>query len=135
MQPKISIIIPVTRQERLNKLFSLLDGLICDRSKTELIFYVDTDILEVANKCSKYIENTLFTRAIVEVSGNAAPSEIRIAKRRDRIVEAHNNIKKLISDDSEYVCGFEDDTHFPDNAIVEMIPIIQRGDIGFVEGV
>lgn len=136
MQPKTSIIIPITRHWALDKLFECLDDLICDTEKTELILYVDTDNNAVRLACYNYCDfSTKFTDKKVLISDNPAPSEVRINVRRDRIVEGREKIKELISEDSEYIFGVEDDTIFPADSIKRMLRSIQRKETGFVQGV
>lgn len=130
-----TIIIPITREWALEDLFSCLDGLDIERSETELILYLDTDNPKIKSKCSKYIENANWSHSMIAESGKPGPTEVRIAWRRDRIVENHEAIKKLIDPKSEYVIGFEDDTLFPADCAKKLLEHIKRPEVGFVEGV
>lgn len=134
-QPFISITIPVTRYWALDDLFYCLDNLICDHQKTELIFYLDTNDPRVLSKCSNYTDNSPFTRTFIKESGNPGPSEVRIAARRDRIVATKEAFKSLLSPESDYVFGIEDDSLFPPDTLQRLLPAAMRADVGFVEGV
>lgn len=114
-----------------------MDALKVNRENVDGIFYVDTDDPRVINPCIKKTEEYLktFRRWVCKVSGNMAPSEVRLLHRRDRIVEAHTKIKELLLDDSKYIFGVEDDTLFPEWSVNEMMPVIVRPDCGFIEGV
>lgn len=134
-QPKITIIVPITRDWALMSLFAKLNALRCDHANTELILYIDTDSPTIKRECSKYVEEAPFGTTKTAVSGNERPHEVTIYKRRDRIVEGHEAVKDLISDDSEFVFGVEDDSEFPADSIERLLPVIMRLEVGFVEGV
>jgi hypothetical protein len=99
---------------------------------SELILFVDTDDARVINMVSEYTDDCKFDVKVC-ISGNPAPSEVRISQRRDRIVANHEKIKEGIS--GEYVFGLEDDTIFPPDTLERLYKVIQREDVGFIQGV
>lgn len=133
-QPKITIIIPVTRKECLDKLFESLKNLVFDYERTDILFYVDCIDGVVIDKINTFMVTSIM-ETIVHFSGNEGVPNVRISKRRDRIVEVHKNIQHLIPRDTEYIMGLEDDTIFPADALQRMLPVIMRDNVGFIEGV
>ena len=129
--PEVSIIVTITRYWALEKLFECLDNLIVDMD-TELILYLDTDDNRVINIVSDYMDGCKYN-VKMSLSGNPAPSEVRIQSRRDRICENHERLKELVS--GKYIFEVEDDTIFPANTLKELYRYIQKDNVGFIQGV
>lgn len=129
-QPEIAIVIFITRHWAQKDLFYCLERLDIDPHHTQTIFYIDTNDPQINKEHMKDFINS----EIIETRRNG-PSEMRIAWRRDRIIENHENVKKYIKPEVQYVVGFEDDTLFDRDAVQRMLTLIQRPKVGFVEGV
>lgn len=138
---KIAIVIPITRYWALNQLFeSLLK--IKQPAGTELryVFYVDSPDPRIKNGLDYWIErinDNTAASCVWHYSKRPEPTEVRIAARRERVVEVHKDIVKLnLVGDADFVFGVEDDTILPDYALERLYRYITTNEnVGLVQGV
>ena len=133
---KIAIIVPITRAWALHKLFYNLEQLICEPKNVSLFMYIDTNNPEVKRECREYAKTSKFSQVITKISNNGPTYEVRIAKRRDRIVECHQVLQKLLWNMGfDYIFGVEDDTLFGSDTLQKLLEPMSIPDVGYVEGV
>jgi hypothetical protein len=96
--------------------------------------YCDTNDPKVRNGCRDYQKRSTFGKTVVKMTDNGPTYEVRIAKRRDRIVQFHKVMQKLLWE-FDYVFGVEDDTIFEPEALNKLMEPMSLDDVGFVEGV
>lgn len=75
-----------------------------------------------------------YDRVICVKSTNMEPA-YAISERREHIVNMHNQIRGLISDDVDYIFSVEDDGLVPDNALEHLLRVAQYNNTGMVTGV
>ena len=110
--PTTTIILPISREQHLLKVFASLELLECDRERTSLLAFVDGEA-DLFLTARNLVEQTKFAERLC-VQGNI-PGERRefsINTRRRRIAAIHNEIRKLIKP-CEYVFLIEDDGVLP----------------------
>lgn len=131
----ITIILPVSREQHLLRVFASLELLECDRERTNLLVYVDGDeaLHEVT---ANLVDQSKFTDRVCVRGDIPGPrKEFSINTRRRRIAAIHNEIHKLIKP-SEYVFLIEDDGVLPANALSRlMADYLAHPHAGFIEGV
>lgn len=130
----ITIILPVSRKNFLNRVFKSLNELECDPSKVNLLVTVDGtgDVFEKARNltvASKFNERLC-------VYGKKAPANVSsMRRRRQRISEIHNTMKGLLRR-CDYIFLTEDDTLLPPNALLKMMEGYRFfPEAGFITGV
>lgn len=134
MQPKITIVMPVSRKDYLQQIFAYLELANCDNERTNLLVIVDGDdrtFLDARNRTemSKFNE-----RLCVKFQDDVGVESISIKDRRTRISSIHNQIKSYIGD-CDYVLGIEDDTLIPFNTIEKLVSDYRIfPHAGFIEG-
>jgi hypothetical protein len=132
---KTVIVLPVSREQHLLRVFASLENLECDRGRTGLLVYVDGEpelYLTVRNlvQQSKFAE-----RLCVQGDIPGPRREFSINTRRRRIAVIHNEIQKLIKP-CEYVFLIEDDGVLPSDALSRLSADYQAHPFaGFIEGV
>lgn len=135
MQPIVTIILPVSREDYLQRVFSNLEMLECDMSKTNLCVLVDGDY-ELYTKVRNYTELSKFNERLC--SGfKTIMKEVPdgLFERRTRIAEIHNAFAAIIGK-CDYVFGVEDDTLVPNNALQLLLSDYEENQFaGFIEGV
>jgi len=133
--PATTIILPISREQHLLKVFASLELLECDRERTSLLAFVDgeADLLLTARNL---VEQSKFSERLC-VQGNI-PGERRefsINTRRRRIAAIHNACRELIKP-CDYVFLIEDDTTLaPDTLRRLMSEHLSHPHAGFVTGV
>jgi hypothetical protein len=129
------IILPVSREQHLLKIFASLENLECDRERTGLLAYVDGDeaLYKVA---ANLVTQSKFTeRLCVQGQIPGQRKEFSINTRRRRIASVHNTCRKLIKP-CEYVFLLEDDGIVPADALNRLLADYQAHPYaGFIEGV
>jgi hypothetical protein len=129
------IILPVSREQHLLRVFASLEVLECDRERTGLLIYVDGDeaLYEVA---ANLVDQSKFAdRQCIQGDIPGPRREFSINTRRRRIALIHNVIHKLIKP-CEYVFLIEDDGVLPADALSRLLADHQAHPYaGFVEGV
>lgn len=122
----------VSRDTFLDEIFSSLENLECDVSKTALLCIVNGEsdlFVKARNLCemSKYAE-----RLCIQEKPKTKIRQFDISGRRKRISSLHNLAKTHVN--TEYVFGVEDDTIVPANALEKLGEQYING-IGMIEGV
>ena len=133
--PATTIILPISRDQHLLKVFASLELLECDRERTSLLALVDgeADLFLMARNL---VDQSKFAERLC-VQGNI-PGERRefsINTRRRRIAAIHNEIRELIKP-CEYVFLIEDDGVLPADALSRLLAdYLAHPYAGFIEGV
>lgn len=136
MQPIITIFCAFTRQWAVDTWLANLEAVNHDPALTNLCFIVDGNQHLIANTLKKYSDKKGYRSFHVKINEDWQPNEVRLAIRRNRIAEVHNQSKDLITRcDGDIIIGLEDDTVF--DRLVSFEPLYAKLDagIGFVEGV
>jgi hypothetical protein len=133
--PTTTIILPISREQHLLKVFASLELLECDRERTSLLAFVDgeADLFRTAHNL---VEQSKFAERLC-VRGNipGLRKEFSINTRRRRIAAVHNACRKLIKP-CEYVFLIEDDGVLPPDALSRLLADYQAHPFaGFIEGV
>jgi hypothetical protein len=128
----ITIVLPISRTEHLDKVFKCLDSLICENN-TELLIIVDgKDILPVVREKAYSLKYSSIRVNLFESDG----AKDSINERRYRISDIHNFAVRFIRPDCDYVFLCEDDTTFPADSLEKLFCDIKKSDyIGYVTGV
>lgn len=133
--PQFSLILPVTRHDYLDTVLHSIGNMRLPVEQMEVLCMVDSDdktlIGHVANELIGGFHK--FNGVRVWFSGKKVfENDTKI--RRGRIIDVHNQAKKLVCD-SQYVMGLEDDTEAPSDAFERLFDLIlQDRAIGYVEG-
>lgn len=132
---KVTIFIPISREEHLDRLFACLELLDCDADQTNLLTYVDGNTA-LYEKARNFTEQSKFSdRSCVHRRNERKPVTFSLLERRRRIAAIKNESKALIGV-CDYVFGIEDDTIVPTHALEQLlIDYAAHPHAGFVEGV
>ena len=104
----ITIVMPVSRDTFLPRVFASLEFLICDRHETNLLTYVDGD-QTLFEKARNYTTSSKFAERLCVFRGKGQSNPTSIKSRRQRIADIHNEIKRFIGK-TDYIFLVEDDT-------------------------
>lgn len=130
----VTIIMPVSRDYYLQRIFAQLELLECDASETNLLTYVDGD-LELFQKTRNFTVNSKFRERLSVYRKRGVPNVGSIKRRRQRIADIHNEMKDII-DSCDYIFMIEDDTLIPTNALNNLlIDYADYPQAGFISGV
>lgn len=133
--PVTTIILPISREQHLLKVFASLELLECDRERTSLLAFVDGEA-DLYMTARNLVEQSKFAKRLCfqgNISGERR--EFSINTRRRRIAAIHNEIQKLIKP-CEYVFLIEDDGVLPSDALSRLSADYQAHPFaGFIEGV
>lgn len=135
MNHEVTIFIPVSRPEHLDRLFHALEVLECDATQTNLFTYVDGNselfvMVRNLTEASKFA-----SRLCVQRTADRTPATFGLHERRKRIAAIHNESKALIGK-CDYVFGLEDDTIPPSHALANLLMgYAAHPFAGFIEGV
>jgi hypothetical protein len=138
MHPIITIFCAFTRRWAIDEWLENLAAVQHDPSLTNLCFIIDCEELYIRNMLKKFAEDKGYRALHIKMNDGHYPNETRLAYRRQRVAEVHEQAKYLIAEcDGDYVIGLEDDTVFDrlENFDRLLNPIIEDSSIGFVEGV
>lgn len=143
MHPIITIFCAFTRQWAVDGWLDNLAHVEHDPALTNLCIIVDGDQHLIANTIKKFAEERHYRSFHVRVNEDWRPNEVRLAIRRMRVADVHNQSKDLIAKtDGDIIIGLEDDTVFDRlNSFDRLIEPLKRTDgdpdrpVGFVEGV
>lgn len=132
---RVTIFIPVSRSDYLDKIFSTLELLECDRTKTNILVVVDGDsnfFVDVRNR----VEMSKFEqRLCVQYKAKDKLKKYSYALRRKRISDIHNFAKQYIQE-CDYVFGLEDDTIFGVDTLKKFLRLYGLYPYaGFIQGV
>jgi len=130
----ITIVLPISRPDFLNQIFTYLELLDCDKERTNLLCYVDGP-LELFQKARNYTVNSKFKERLCVYRRKGITSVSSVHRRRQRIADIHNEIKTLINK-TDYIFLTEDDTLVPMDTLKKMyhLALIKKY-IGFISGV
>jgi hypothetical protein len=133
--PTTTIILPISREQHLLKVFASLELLEWDRERTSLLAFVDGDA-DLFLTARNLVEQSKFGERLCIQGDIPGPRrEFSINTRRRRISAVHNEIRKLIKP-CEYVFLIEDDGVLPANALSRlMADYLAHPYAGFIEGV
>lgn len=130
----VTIILPISREYYLQRIFTQLEMLICDREQTNIITYVDGDVQLYAT-ARNFTENSKFAQRLCVYRKRGIANVGSVWRRRQRIADIHNEMKEYLQK-AEHVFLIEDDTLFPTNALVKLLSMIDgRNDVGLASGV
>ena len=115
----VTIILPVSRDDYLRRVFTQLELMNCDQTKVNLLCYVDGDIL-LMEKARNLTINSKFEQRLCVFRGKGQPNVGSVKRRRQRIADIHNEIKELL-EPCDYVFLVEDDTLVPINALEKLL--------------
>ncbi len=129
-----TIIMPVSRDSFLDKVFKSLEALICDPHRTNLVVIVDGES-DLFVKARNMVQESKFAQRLCVQLGNEKARRWNIGARRIKIAKLHNELKKYIPE-SDFIFGTEDDTIVPPDAIVHLrTNLLHEKNIGLVSGV
>jgi hypothetical protein len=132
---RVTIVMPVSREQFLLRVFASLESLECDRERTSLLVYVDGH-QALYDTTANLVEQSKFSERLC-VRGNI-PGERRefsINTRRRRIAAIHNELRKLIKP-CEHIFLIEDDGVLPSDVLSRlMADYLAHPHAGFIEGV
>jgi hypothetical protein len=135
VKDKVTIVLPVSRSDYLLQVFTALEMMECDESKTTLLVIVDGDatlFVDVRNRVelSKFSE-----RLCVQYNSKKPVKKYSVPHRRKRIADIHNFAKQYIGK-SDFILGVEDDTLIPPHTLDRfMQDYAEKPFAGFIEGV
>lgn len=138
MHPVITIFCAFTRRWAVDQWLENLAKTTHAPNLTNLCIIVDCDEPYIANTARKFAENKGYRSFHVKVNEHWQPNEVRLAIRRQRVADVHNQSKDLISlTDGEYIVGLEDDTIFDrdPNWLMRLLEPFTDSNVAFVEGV
>lgn len=138
MQPLITIFCPFTRRWAIDDWLSQLEQIDHEPGLTNLAVIIDCDEPYIANRIKQFAEYWSYRNLHTKMNENWHPNEVRLATRRQRVAEIHNQSKDLINmSDGEIIIGLEDDTVMDRVKSFNRLyqPLLDDPDTGFVEGV
>lgn len=138
MQPILTIFCPFTRRWAVDPWLENLRAVRHDPALTNLCIIVDDDEPYIGNMAKQFADKHGYRSFHVKNNPDWKPNETRLAIRRMRVADIHNQSKDLIAKtDGNIIIGLEDDTVFDRLESFERLykPLATRADVGFVEGV
>jgi hypothetical protein len=136
MMSQVEIIIPISRPEHLQQLFSRLEHMDCNTDQTSLLAYVDGSD-ELFEQVKAHVEGSKFAvrRCLRRPRDAKTVAATDIMGRRKRIAAIHNELKAFVGQ-CDYVFGLEDDTIPPRDVIRRLLhDYAVHPHAGFIEGV
>jgi GT2 family glycosyltransferase len=129
------IILPVSREQHLLRVFASLEVLECDRERTGLLIYVDGDEALYVVAANLVDQSKFADRQCIRGDIPGPRREFSINTRRRRIAAIHNSTRKLIKP-CDYVFLIEDDGILGPDALSRLLADYQAHPYaGFIEGV
>ena len=129
----VTIILTVSRDTYLKRIFAQLDFLECNEEETNLFCYVDGN-QDLYEKARNLTVNSKFKDRLCVYRSKGLGSTSHFYRRRKRIAQIHNEIRSLIAD-CKYVLSIEDDTLFPIDGLQKLLKIHRDNPFaGFVSG-
>jgi len=130
----VTIILPVSRDMYLKRVFAQLELLQCDRTQVNLLCFVDGP-LNLFEKARNFTVNSKFNEKLCVYRRRGEGSVGSIKRRRQRIADIHNELKVLIKN-AEYIFLIEDDTIVPTNALAKLLHhYLTMPSMGIVSGI
>jgi hypothetical protein len=133
--PTTTVILPVSREQHLLRVFASLELLECNRERTSLLAFVDGEA-DLFLKARNLVEQSKFAQRLC-IQGNipGQRQEFSINTRRRRIAAIHNEVRMLIKP-CEYVFLIEDDGILGPDALSRLLAdYLAHPYAGFIEGV
>jgi hypothetical protein len=131
----VTIVLPVSREQHLLRVFASLEMLDCDRARTSLLVFVDGDESLFLTARNLVNQSKFADRQCIKGQIEGAKREFSINTRRRRIASVHNACRKLIKP-CEYVFLIEDDGVLPATALGRLLTdYLAHPHAGFIEGV
>ena len=130
----VTIVIPVSRPDFLKRVFTQLELLDCNREDTNILCYIDGDmrLFEVARNLT---EKSKFAKRLAVYRNRGVANVSSFKRRRIRIAEIHNELKKYIYS-AKYLFLIEDDTIVRTDALKKMLDLYSvYPHAGFISGV
>lgn len=114
-----TILLPVSREEHLARVFAALELMHCDSSSTGLYVYVDGND-RLYNSASRYTEASKFaSKACLQRPQQDGFRNLDLSARRLRVARIHNELREQLPH-SDYVLLVEDDTVVPAHALAAL---------------
>ena len=131
---KTTIILPISRSSFLPQVFASLEFMICDRSITNLITYVDGD-QKLFEQARNYTITSKFAERLSIFRGKGQSNPSSIKSRRQRIADIHNELKGYIKN-TDYIFLTEDDTLYHPSTLRKLQETYSNyPNAGFITGV
>lgn len=115
----VTIVLPVSRDTFLQRIFANLDSLVCISAETNLLVYVDGD-LNLYEKARNLTVNSKFAQKLCIYRRKGMPNVGSVRSRRVRIADIHSEFKALI-DKCDYIFLLEDDTLMPTTTLAVLL--------------
>lgn len=129
-----TIVMPVSRNDFLKRIFAQLDMMPCNMETTNLLCYVDGD-QELFQRVRQFVVGSKFKEKLCVYRRKGLPNFNHIRSRRKRIADIHNEIKTMIGI-CDYVFLIEDDTLIPLNTLEKLLKHYSAFPFaGFITGV
>lgn len=138
MHPALTIFCAFTRQWAVDIWLDNLADVEHDPTLTNLCIIIDGDQHLIANTIKKFAEAKRYRSFHMKINEDWHPNEVRLAVRRMRVADIHNQSKDLVAKtDGDIIIGLEDDTVFDRMESFAQLyaPLLADDKIGFVEGV
>lgn len=127
----VTIVLLVSRNFLLDKLFLALNELECQTTETNLLCIVDGD-LKLFLRTKKMVSISKFGEKLCIRADSTNPSRSQV-QRRKRVAELHNMASQYIGE-ADYILTIEDDGIIPKDALVKLLKHMKNLDAGFVSG-
>lgn len=137
MHPPIAIFCAFTRRWALETWIANLKAVAHDPALTDLCCIVDCDEPYILKHLERFAVEQKYHSFHVKMNPDNRPNEIRLAIRRQRVADVHEQAKDLIAKTSaEIIIGLEDDTVFDRLPNFDrLIKPLELDQVGFVQGV
>lgn len=130
----VTIVLLVSREFFLQRIFANLETLECNAAETNLLVYVDGD-WNTFEKARNLTQESKFKERLCIYRRKGLPNVGSIRSRRNRIADIHTEIKEVIVN-CDYIFLLEDDTLIPNNALKLLLKDYSENPYaGFVSGV
>lgn len=128
----ITIVLPISRDTYLRKVFEGLEFLITENHKVNLLTYVDGD-LNLYNKVRNMTNGSRFAEKLSVYRKKGIAGTSTMLRRRKRIADIHNEIKEYVNQ-CDYIFVVEDDTYLPRTALVGLFNMM-KSTTGIASGI
>lgn len=115
----ITIVIPISRKQYLDRLFESLNALELGNNEVNLLTYCDGDY-SIFSKVRNLTIISKFKERLCVERKKGITSDSNVVRRRQRIADIHNEIRGLINS-TNYIFLIEDDTIVPPHALIRLL--------------
>ena len=121
VMPRVTIFLPISRPDFLEKLFSAIEFMDCDAEETSLVAYVDGD-QELCETVQRFTNNSKLenSQVIQRPDWNKDRINNTADGRRKRIAAIKNESRELIPD-CDYILSIEDDSIPPSDTLTRLL--------------